>query len=125
MSRAPDIEIYLRHCDRGRLEDWLCQLLQDLRCSKHQPPVYHYQASYQGHEIPIMLIEGAAGKAFCSLWFNSEHSPWASDLDCARQAFQALECEIRCAPGPWQEGDAPDQWWCINQQGEQLIEWRN
>ena len=68
----------------------------------------------------------AVGKWHCLL-LESDATPWADDLACARAAHQALGVEIRCAPGGWQEEEAEeeaDRWIRVSADGEEEIVWR-
>ena len=123
-TQAPDIEIYLLNCTREDIESWLTSRFEAFQTGKHHYPIYNYSIHHHGHDIPVMLVENAAEKRFTSLWFNSAETPWPTDQACAEEVFAALHCEVRCAPGGWQEGDEPDLWWRVNAQGEGLITWR-
>ncbi|MCE6983658.1 hypothetical protein EI534_41180, partial [Pseudomonas frederiksbergensis] len=62
-----------------------------------------------------------------SLYLESDQTPWADDIECARAAFAALNVEVRCAPGSWveEEGEEDaDRWIRISADGEEEITWR-
>ena len=124
--RQPDIEIYLLACPTDRLISWLKQNFEVNNSVQTSPSSQTLTLSYQGNDIPVTILEQAAGKKFTSVWFDSEQTPWETDMDCARQAFTELGCEVRCNAQGWQEEgeDDPDQWWRINKNGEGLFIWR-
>lgn len=122
----PDIEIYLLSCPTERIVSWLEQDFSMLDMRNAGDNATKLNLEYQGHIIPVTILEQAAGKRFSSVWFDSEHTPWQSDMECAQRAFEALQCEIRCNYQGWEENgeDDPDLWWRINANGEGTYIWR-
>jgi len=122
-ARYPDIEIYLAEAPLAALDAWLGELLDAAplrRAGRHQ---WQTRGHHAGHAIPVLLVERAAD-GFASLWFDSAHSPWPRDVDCARDAAARLACEVRCSLGGWQPGDDPDRFWQVLPDGtEQAIDW--
>lgn len=122
----PDIEIYLLSCPTERIVSWLEQDFSVSDVARTNSLTHKLELENKGKRIPVTILEQAAGKRFTSIWFDSEHTPWQNDMACARQAFQALHCEIRCNYQGWQEGEQedPDLWWRINSNGEGPYVWR-
>ncbi|RKR04453.1 hypothetical protein C7446_1661 [Kushneria sinocarnis] len=124
MERYPDIEIYLQCHDVGTIAGWLSEALDgpaEFRPAGRNRWRCHVAGN--GATIPVLLIENAT-EDFSSLWFDSDATPWPRDVDCARQASQALNCEVRCSLGSWQPGDDPDRFLQISADGEeQVIDW--
>lgn len=122
---APDIEIYLQAADSAVIKDWLEQ-----RFSQGKALIWRTAGkkswkttlTHQDQHIPVQIIEGAS-PGFVSVWFDSPHTPWANDHDCAREVFQSLGGVIRATVGSWQEGDDPDLWWEISDSGECELHW--
>lgn len=124
MEHYPDIEVYLACNDAERVSQWLSQVLALPvtleRAGKRQ---WRAAPTYQGERLPILLVEGAAD-SMASLWFDSSKTPWQRDVDCARAAGPALECEVRCSLGGWQPGDDPDRFFQVLPDGsEGVIHW--
>ncbi|NWO57242.1 hypothetical protein [Chromohalobacter israelensis] len=124
MERYPDIEIYLAKTDIEAIQQWLDEHLEApsplVKRGKHQ---WRARARHAASEIPILLVENAAD-GFASLWFDSPHTPWPRDVDCARAAARTLGCEVRCSLGGWQPGDEPDRFWQVRADGvEGAIHW--
>jgi hypothetical protein len=121
--RPEDIEIYLAATPASEVLAWLAQ-----RFPAHEParPAGKRQwkqvLHYQGTDLPVLVIEGAS-PGFTSIWFNSPATPWASDRDCALEAFAHFQREVRATAGSWQEDADPDQWWCLSAAGESTIIW--
>nr|WP_298414933.1 hypothetical protein [uncultured Halomonas sp.] len=108
MERYPDIEIYLAQANIKRLDAWLCDRLNAPSLAPAGKRKWRTQGHQNGESIPVLLIENAAD-GYASLWFDSDATPWTRDVDCAREAVERLDCEIRCSLGGWQPGDEPDR----------------
>ncbi len=121
-SRHPDIEIYVK--SRG-LEDicqWLNSTFSVVELQHSQGTVHQYRT---GCGIPVLIHEKVSGKAWTSVWFDSDRTPWEKDLDCAVVASQQMDTEIRCIAGGWNDGDDPDEWWKVVPGGEAAkMQWR-
>lgn len=120
--RQPDIEIYLKDTDQQAVGHWLESRLGP--CSPWQARGQTFQC--RAGDIPVIWLPKAVG-AWHSLLLESDATPWADDLACAREAWQALGVEIRCAPGGWQEEQGEedaDRWISVGAQGEREIVWR-
>jgi len=121
--RPEDIEIYIANTPARAVLEWLAQRFPDPApprpAGKRQ---WKQELSYQGATLPVLVIEGAS-PGFTSVWFNSPGTPWASDRDCALEAFAHFQCEVRATAGSWKEDADPDEWWCISNSGESSIIW--
>ena len=120
--RQPDIEIYLRDASQEAVGEWLAEAIGP--CSAWQQKGQTFKCNAAG--IPVTWLPKAVGK-WHFLLLESDATPWADDLACARAAHQALGVEIRCAPGGWQEEEAEeeaDRWIRVSADGEEEIVWR-
>ncbi|MDR5906318.1 hypothetical protein [Franzmannia qiaohouensis] len=124
MQRYPDIEIYLAaDASVEAVSQWLSESLDAAPLGPAGKRQWRTSGHLQGQRIPVLLVEQAAD-GFSSLWFDSDATPWPRDADCARDASQALACEVRCSLGGWQPGDDPDRFWRILPDGrEEAITW--
>lgn len=124
--KQPDIEIYLLSCPNEKIIAWLENHFSILEQKQLNAEMLALTISDGTNKIKVQILEQAAGKRFTSVWFDSNKTPWESDIDCARDAYKHLNCEIRCNAAGWQEtGDEdPDQWWHINQYEEGLLIWK-
>lgn len=122
-QRHPDIEIYLKDCSVSDIENWLKSISETFFCSFTQGTTHEYSITMNGHTVPVMLHEKVAGKAWSSVWFKSDKTPWAIDIDCARVASAQLDKQVRCIASGWQTGDDPDEWWKVEKGSETLIQW--
>lgn len=120
-----DIEIYLYRAQAEQVEAWLTERFGPLASNpwKSLPKnAWGALAHYQGQALPIMLVAHAAG-AYSSLWINSRTTPWASDLECAQEAHNALGTEARCATGSWQEDKESELWYSLRDGQLSIITW--
>lgn len=121
--RYPDIEIYLKRIDSDAISRWLQQRFEQCSPLHQQGTSSHYRIAHGPHCISVLVVEKAQG-IFTSLAFDSDQTPWPTDLDCAREAAVYFDCEVRCNASGWQEGDDPDEWLSISAEGEKLISWK-
>ncbi|MEH6386903.1 MULTISPECIES: hypothetical protein [Pseudomonas] len=123
--RQPDVEIYLREDHLDALTSWLEQTFEGLELKAWNGLTRHGTLRLDGQAIPLMIVRKAAGK-WASVWFDSDATPWDTDLDCARAIQAATGHEVRCSVGGWSEeqGDADaDRWMKVNEEGETEFIW--
>ncbi|SDR80185.1 hypothetical protein SAMN05216198_0458 [Halopseudomonas litoralis] len=122
--RQPDIEIYLKEDFLDELIGWLEQHVGRVELGSWANTMR--RGTLHGETaIPLMIVRKAAGK-WASIWFESEHTPWATDVDCARAVAAGINREVRCSIGGWQEehGEAnADSWMKVTAEGEEEFVW--
>lgn len=99
MMKQADIEIYLKDTNLPAVTQWLTQALGDCSEWQQQGKVYKCSAA---NNIAISWYPKAAGSWHC-LHIASDQTPWATDLECAKEANAVLQIEIRCTPSDWTE----------------------
>ena len=123
MERFPDIEVYLARVTLDDINAWLADVLSAPPLSPAGKGKWKTRGQYQGDSVPVLLVDNAAD-GFASLWFDSGHTPWHTDQECAQHAAEALQVEVRCSLGGWHPGDDPDRFWQVLPGGqEKAIEW--
>lgn len=118
----PDIEIYLKDANKEQVHEWLQSLFS--QCTEWKSKGATYQCTCDG--IPFIWYQKAVG-SWHSLFIDSPNSPWADDTTCAQAAHSALNVEVRCAPGSWNESDGEedaDRWIKVSAQGVEEFIWR-
>jgi len=123
-QRHPDIEIYIKSRTLDEIEAWLGSL-GTLEKTTSQGLTHDYKLSLDGQTVPLMIHEKVAGKAWLSLWFKENLTPWDQDLDCARAASEAMSTQIRCVASGWNDGDEPDEYWKVENGQQETIIWRS
>jgi len=123
---APDREIYLRYISLQALTQWLEAELGPLRTEEQEGKQTHLLAQFRGEDIPVFILEDTPAKPYSCLWIQSDNVPWSNDLELARAATQALDCETRCTANAWKEGDDEenDEWIVVTKEEEKKIIWR-
>ncbi|GAB3105895.1 hypothetical protein G8770_08430 [Aestuariicella hydrocarbonica] len=117
-----DIEIYIREPVLKRVLGWIKGVLgplEELPVDKSQKGVRMYRAQEQQPPIPIVVQTGIEGGPYVGIWFDSDKTPWESDVECAREAFAAFGLPVQCDPGP--EYDNQDDFFRIDEAGEQIV----
>ena len=120
--RQPDIEIYLKDATHQKIAAWLCTALGE--CTEWEQKGQTWKCN--AGTVPVTWMPKAVGK-WNSLYLESDQTPWEDDIACARDAFKALNVEVRCAPGTWVEEDGEedaDRWIRVSADGEEEITWR-
>jgi hypothetical protein len=123
---SPDIEIYLQDTPANTVLLWLAARFPegDALPKPAGKKQWRLQLKHAGNFIPALVIEDAS-PGFTSVWLDSSHTPWESDMACAREAHVHFNTEVRATPGSWKEGDDPDLWWRVNGDGEGLVHWHS
>ncbi|WP_067514761.1 hypothetical protein [Endozoicomonas ascidiicola] len=125
-TEVDDIEIYAKSLSLKTIQQWLENTFDHLVTVNSGKVVHDLEVSYDGKKIPIMIVESAVGKAWTSIWFKSSGTPWEDDTQCARSLNGFAQCRVRCNSGPWQEGADMDEWWQLDESGQDsLIKWPN
>lgn len=121
-----DLEIYIRDLEAGAVHCWLEGHVKQLVLDDSDvESVTKGTAVFGDAQLKVTLYPQAFGKRFTSLIIEGEQLPWNSDLECARSAWRAMDTEIRCSPGEWEEGEPAEdeKWWRLDSRGEQLVVW--
>ena len=125
-QKQADIEIYVKDQTLDDIFAWLNTCFNAIDISKNKGKLAMVKCHTDNTSFDVEIVSEAVGKRFISLWFQSEQTPWHTDLDCAREAFEHFQTEIRCSEGDWTESEGlPEKqlWWRINQDGEKLVQW--
>lgn len=121
-----DIEIYIKHTTAKEIISWLESLFEKVSPLKHSGKVSLLSCTNQQSNFQVEIVSEAVGKNFTSVWFQSDKTPWKSDLNCAKEAFLHFQSEVRCSEGDWKEEDEiPEKqlWWRVNEDGEKRVIW--
>ncbi len=121
MAEPTDIEVYVRSIKPDAAVEWLQHLAWEIVETKTFGRNVKIEARINNTTIPILAVP--SDKKFTSIWFQSIHTPWDSDLACAREAMAYFQTEVRASQGGWQEETEDERWWKINKEGEQLVDW--
>jgi len=132
--KTPDIEIYVKHSNSTQLKQWLEQNFELLAADNlnedhfSKGKTIKVQATLGSDQvsIPIVITPHSAGKAFCSIWIQSDKTPWQNDEECAMSFLSFSDTEVRCSSSSWSESEEKEseQWLCLSRNEKKLINWR-
>jgi hypothetical protein len=123
MTPHPDIEIYIKRPSVEVVLDWLRERFQLGEVRKKGETL---ECHLQPNDLIVIIVPGAVKGGFTSVWFKHGLTPWATDVDCAREAFARFHLEVRCSTGPWQEDEEHVEeggWLRLTSAGEQVVNW--
>src|SRR5690606_4149341 len=123
-GRQPDIESYVNEDFLDELSCWLEQLGGPLHLGEWKGNTRRRTLQAEP-PVPLMLVRRAAGR-WASIWFDSDATPWATDLEWARAVAAGIQREVRCSVGGWEEeqGEADaDRWMKVTVEGEEEFIW--
>lgn len=128
--KTPDIEIYVKNISAEQLLEWLKKSFDDVELALQASDLIEKQSlsgsvCNAGSKIPLVITPWAAGKAFCSIWFKSDETPWLNDEECAKSLLELFDLEVRFATSGWQEGEdeSGEYWNAITRNEKKLIPW--
>lgn len=132
MQAQPDIEIYVKHITREMLSTWLSEhfdgvndeSLKQLDLNSAKP--VSVSLTRDTNKVELFVTPKAAGKAYTSLWFKSDKTPWEDDLSCAESFISLADTEVRCSSATWseQEAENSEMWWVITATERKLVPWQ-
>jgi hypothetical protein len=125
-NNYPDIEIYLRTNQLQSILNWLSHCFESTSAPQKAGNTFKLTGHFQNYIIPITITQCAAGKHYTSVTFDSNNTPWATDLVCARAAFAHTGVEVRCSAGSWEDNASKsdnEAWWKIDNEGEFRVCW--
>ncbi len=114
----PDIEIYVKQVDQDEIQAWLSEHFTNVTTES----TASYAVTYDDRISECLIVPDAARGGFASIWFKSNHTPWETDRDCARDAYRYFQREVRCSIGSWKADE--DGWLRIDKNGETVIAWQ-
>ncbi|EPJ44092.1 MAG: hypothetical protein OFPII_37520 [Osedax symbiont Rs1] len=127
-SRHPDLEIYLKNSTNSQILAWLQTHCSTVLVLRETPSSLELELQFEAGLVQASLQHKVSGKAWSSLWFKDNQTPWDTDLDCALIASQQLQTQIRCTKASWEDDgidrEEEDQWWKIEDGERVLISWK-
>ncbi|WP_237065866.1 hypothetical protein [Microbulbifer guangxiensis] len=115
----PDVEIYINNIDEKSLLGWISSVLEEVVEVQRDDEMVILSGVFDKSIVPVIIQKNVENLDLTGVWFNSEITPWSSDLECAREAFYSLNKTVLCDPG--EEYPSPTQFLEISENGEKLI----
>ncbi|MBV1789767.1 hypothetical protein KQ940_17060 [Marinobacterium sp. D7] len=126
-QRHPDIEVYIKNCPLETILEWLGERCEEVRTLNSVGGTHALEVCIDRCTVPVMIHEKAVGKAWISIWFRSDKTPWARDIDCAHEVARALDTQVRCIAESWTESNdsEEEEWWRVENGIAEKIQWPN
>ncbi|MFV1873190.1 MAG: hypothetical protein ACMZ64_07730 [Oleiphilus sp.] len=129
--KTPDIEIYVKQANMKILEDWLKANFSDIVLPSHALQLFEKgkairaTAKAESKHTELVITPQAAGKAFCSIWFKQNITPWNDDEACAMSLLAHTDVEVRCSASGWSEDEDEEsaQWLLLTRSEKKRIHW--
>ncbi|MCJ8313985.1 MAG: hypothetical protein HRU38_18390 [Saccharospirillaceae bacterium] len=124
-QNQPDIEIYVKTKDGQIIKNWLERFFNQTIDLVKNGDLQSSNIQYNSQIIPVNIMLNAQG-GYSSLWFDSEHTDWLNDLECAKAFVNDTKIEARCIKSSWAEDEVedPDCWLQIEKDSISEINWK-
>lgn len=126
----PDIEIYIKNTNAEEILSWLNAHFENTDLPGFSDAELEKGLLIKGSvnknlKIPLVVTPKAAGKAFTSIWFQSDQTGWQDDLACAESFVKIHSSEVRCSSATWTEDEEEnsEMWWCLKDGDKKLVRW--
>ena len=127
--RHPDLEIYIKSRSAEQVIEWLEKVCDSVQVLTKTATSCELELQFGEQYMSASLQQKVSGKAWSSLWFKSNPTPWNTDLDCALVASEHMATQIRCIKASWEDNEEDDQsdeqWWRVEEREQQLISWHS
>jgi hypothetical protein len=123
-TRHPDIEIYVKDRTLDAILEWLNSYSHTPGSVTSKGLIHELEITFPEGPVGVMIHEKVAGKAWVSVWFKDNLTPWTKDLDCALAASTEMATQVRCIAAGWDDGDDPDEFWKVESGTQEKIQWR-
>jgi len=127
-TQHPDIEIYIKNRTAEQVLNWISSQAVSVEITKQSATTTELTLHFTQGILEAVLQQKVSGKAWSSLWFKINSTPWPTDLDCAKNASSGMDTQIRCIKESWSEENLDDseedQWWVVENGDCELIKWQ-
>ena len=101
----PDVEIYAKRVPISDIIEWL-------------------KLYFSIDEQKTAGSENVAKGGYTSIWFDSSSTPWQTDEECAQEAHNYFQVEIRCSVSGWtSESEDSGGWYRFTESGKTVVNW--
>lgn len=115
-----DVEIYIESPKIEEVTSWLEEILDEVSLGAEDDETLLVEGNYLGKKLPVIVQKVVEDGPFVGIWFNSESTPWNSDCECAREAFDYFGKTVQCDPG--EKYPLPNQFFQISKSGEEIVQ---
>ena len=122
-SIQTDVEIYAKRVSINHIIEWV-RLYFSIDEQKTVGSTLKLKLTRDGNEITCTIAENIAKGGYTSIWFDSSCTPWQTDEECAQEAYNHLQVEIRCSVNGWtSESEDSGGWYRFTDSGKTVVNW--
>ena len=122
-SIQTDVEIYAKRVSINHIIEWV-RLYFSIDEQKTVGSTLKLKLTRDGSAITCTIAENIAKGGYTSIWFDSSCTPWQTDEECAQEAYNHLQVEIRCSVNGWtSEGEDSGGWYRFTDRGKTVVNW--
>ena len=122
-SIQTDVEIYAKRVSINHIIAWV-RLYFSIDEQKTVGSTLKLKLTRDGSAITCTIAENIAKGGYTSIWFDSSCTPWQTDEECAQEAYNHLQVEIRCSVNGWtSESEDSSGWYRFTDSGKTVVNW--
>ena len=122
-SIQTDVEIYVKRVRVDHIIDWV-RLYFSIDEQKTVGSTLKLKLTRGGSAITCTIAENIAKGGYTSIWFDSSSTPWQTDEECAQEAYNHFQVEIRCSVNGWtSESEDSGGWYRFTNSGKTVVNW--
>jgi len=101
----PDIEIYVKRVEMEAVSNWLAQYFKIIETKDTREGVVFELKNKDEEAFQCVVAENIVKGGYASIWFKKNATQWPTDRDCAVDAYEHFDLEVRCSTGGWNGED--------------------
>ena len=122
-SIQTDVEIYAKRVSINHIIEWI-RLYFSIDEQKTVGSTLKLKLTRDGSAITCTIAENIAKGGYTSIWFDSSCTPWQTDEECAKEAHNYFQVEIRCSVNGWtSESEDSGGWYRFTDSGKTVVNW--
>ena len=122
-SIQTDVEIYAKRVSTNHIIEWV-RLYFSIDEQKTVGSTLKLKLTRDGSAITCTIAENIAKGGYTSIWFDSSCTPWQTDEECAQEAYNHLQVEIRCSVNGWtSESEDSGGWYRFTDSEKTVVNW--
>lgn len=122
-SIQTDVEIYAKRVCINHVIEWI-RLYFSIDEQKTVGSTLKLKLTRDGSAITCTIAENIAKGGYTSIWFDSSCTPWQTDEECAQEAYNHFQVEIRCSVNGWtSESEDSGGWYRFTDSGKTVVNW--
>ena len=122
-SIQTDVEIYAKRVSINHIIEWV-RLYFSIDEQKTVGSTLKLKLTRDGSAITCTIAENIAKGGYTSIWFDSSCTPWQTDEECAQEAYNHFQVEIRCSVNGWTlKSEDSGGWYRFTDSGKTVVNW--